>query len=106
VDEPFIENTRYDFKEYFEDIIGINRGKDKPPEEITLWFAPDKAPYIQTKPIHGSQKVKKQDEEGLVITIEVIVNYELKSLLWSFGDEVKVLSPEWLDNELLKKRYK
>jgi predicted DNA-binding transcriptional regulator YafY len=105
VDEPFIENTRYDFKEYFEDIIGINRGKDNQPEKITLWFAPGKAPYIQTKPIHGSQKVKKNDEDGLVITIEVIVNYELKSLLLSFGKEVKVLSPQSLDRQLKEMAY-
>jgi predicted DNA-binding transcriptional regulator YafY len=105
VDEPFIENTRYDFSEYFEDIIGINRGKGNQPEKITLWFAPGKAPYIQTKPIHGSQKVKKNDEDGLVITIEVIVNYELKSLLLSFCNEVKVLSPESLDRQLKEMAY-
>jgi predicted DNA-binding transcriptional regulator YafY len=105
VDEPFIENTRYDFSEYFEDIIGINRGKDNQHEKNTLWFAPGKAPYIQTKPIHGSQKVKKNDKDGLVITIEVIVNYELKSLLLSFGNEVKVLSPESLDRQLKEMAY-
>jgi len=103
--EPFIENRQYDFSEYFEDIIGINRGKGEKPELITLWFAPSKAPYVKTKPLHGSQKKKQENESGLTITIEVIPNYELKSLLLSFGKEVKVLTPQWLHKELLEMSY-
>jgi predicted DNA-binding transcriptional regulator YafY len=106
VDIPFIENTQYDFEEYFEDVIGINKGKNRSPELIRLWFSTSKAPYILTKAIHGSQKVKQNDDNGLVITIEVIPNYELKSLLLSFGNEVKVLSPDWLHQELLNMAYK
>ncbi len=106
VDIPFIENTQYDFEEYFEDVIGINTGKNRSSELIRLWFSPEKAPYILTKPLHGSQKKKVQDENGLVITIEVISNYELKSLLLSFGSEVKVLSPASLDLELKEMNYR
>ena len=106
VDIPFIENTQYDFEEYFEDVIGINTGKNRSSELIRLWFSPEKAPYILTKPLHGSQKKKVQDENGLVITIEVISNYELKSLLLSFGREVKVLSPASLDLELKEMNYR
>ena len=66
-----------------------------------MFFAPGKALYILTKPIHGSQKEKFFDKDvGLTITIEVIPNYELKSLLLSFGNEVKVVSPNWLQQEL------
>lgn len=106
VDIPFIENTKYDFEEYFEDIIGINKAKNGKVELITLWFAVSKAPYIKTKPFHGSQKIKKDDKDGLIITIEVIPNYELKSQLLSFGKEVKVLSPNWLHEQLLEMSYK
>ncbi len=101
----FIENREYDFSEYFEDVIGVNRGKYKEPELIKLWFSPEKAPYILTKPLHGSQKKKSLDENELIVTIEVIPNYELKSLLLSFGKEVKVLLPKELDNELFAMAY-
>ena len=101
VDENYIENTEYDFSEFFEDIIGITKEKGKEPEIIELHFISKKAPYILTKPIHGSQKRKSFDKDaGLTITIEVIPNYELKSLLLSFGNEVKVVSPNWLQQEL------
>ncbi len=105
-DVPWSGNRKYNFSEYFEDVIGINKGKNLSPELITLWFSNEKAPYILTKPLHGSQKKKKQDETGLIITIEVIPNYELKSLLLSFGNEVKVLSPQKLHEELLKMMYR
>jgi predicted DNA-binding transcriptional regulator YafY len=58
---PYIENYDYDFEEYFEDIIGINRGKNSKTELITLHFLPQKSPYIKTKPLHGSQKMIKED---------------------------------------------
>ena len=100
IDVPFIENTKYDFSEYFEDVIGIMVPKDGNPELIELEFTPGKAPYILTKPLHGSQKIKRNDEKGLIITIEVIPTYELNSQLLSYGKEVKVISPDWLREEL------
>ena len=65
-----------------------------------LHFSIAQTPYILTKPLYGSQKKKKLDESGLTITIEVIPNYELKSLLQSFGKQLKVLSPDWLADEV------
>jgi len=105
LDEDFIENTKYNMDDYFEDIIGVNRGKNMEPELIELHFLPSKAPYILTKPLHGSQKQKTFDETGLNITIEVILNYELKSTLLSFGNEVRVISPKSLDEELERMAY-
>jgi hypothetical protein len=46
------------------------------------------APYILSKPLHGSQKVKSKDAKGLVIGIEVIPNYELESWILAFGEKV------------------
>jgi len=44
--------------------------------------------------------MKSNTREVLIITIEVIPNYELKSVLLSFGNQVKVLSPNHLIEEL------
>ncbi len=86
--EHFTPNMQYDFSEYFEDIIGITKSKNVSTELIELWFSPKQAPYILTKPLHGSQKKKSYDETGLTVTIEVVPNHELKSLILSFGKEV------------------
>ena len=61
-------------------------------------------PYVLTKPIHGSQKKKKHDESGLILTIEVIPNIEFEKLILSFGEKVKVVSPKKIA-DLFKSKY-
>jgi len=53
----------------------------------------DVASYVQTKPLHPSQKSEWLDDK-LPVTIEVIPNYELESLILSFGEKVIVKTPQ------------
>jgi predicted DNA-binding transcriptional regulator YafY len=94
LDIPYVLNTDHDFDEYFEDIIGVTLYPDAKPVLITLEFSDDAAPYVLSKPLHGSQKIVSKTESSLVISIEVIPNYELESLILSYGDRVKVLEPD------------
>lgn len=87
------ENHGIDFKEYFEDIIGVTHPDDTEPVDIDLFFTPEQAPYILTKPLHGSQRKISNDQRGLHIRIKVKLNYELEKLLMSFGDNLVVLGP-------------
>lgn len=91
---PFIPNTVCDFNTYFEDIIGVTRHENVEVQKIVLAFDKQTAPYISSKPLHESQKTGSKCEEELRISIEVIPNYELESLVLSFGDRVKVWEPE------------
>lgn len=91
----FIENTKYDFNdEYFSDIIGVTKYTDKEPEKILLEVSSSLYPYIATKPLHGSQKLKESNTNHCIIEIEVCPNYELEQLLLSYGEGLKVLSPD------------
>lgn len=90
---PLIENNNIDFTEYFEDIIGVSRPESPEPTKLDLHFTATQAPYILTKPLHGSQKKVSLDETGLVVSITVIPNHELEQLLLSFGEHVEVLRP-------------
>lgn len=81
--------------EYFDDFIGVSKPEGADLEKIELLFTPSLAPYIVTKPIHSSQ-IDKQVEDGLLVKIEVIPNYELEQLILSYGEGVKVLSPDYL----------
>ena len=60
------------------------------------------APYIISKPLHPTQKTKK-NSAGLEIRIKVIPNYELESLILSYGDGIEIMSPENL-REKIKER--
>jgi len=89
----YIENTSIDFTDYFEDIIGVSRPDNIDPIKIDLHFTSTQAPYILTKPLHGSQKKVSLDETGIVVSITVIPNHELEQLLLSFGEHVEVIKP-------------
>jgi predicted DNA-binding transcriptional regulator YafY len=91
--EKYIENTTLDFKEYFEDIVGVSFTPNEKPLKIKLKVKNDVAPYILTKPLHGSQKKVEENDEFLIIEIVVIPNFELKQLLLSYGNGIEVISP-------------
>jgi predicted DNA-binding transcriptional regulator YafY len=90
-------NASVNFDEFFDDIVGVSNYNRSKVELVALEIADSAAPYILSKPLHGSQKIKQK--VPLIITIEVKLNKELESLLLSFGERIKVLSP----TELLKK---
>lgn len=98
--EEYIENKIINFSEYFEDIIGVSRKPEDKPIKIKLSFNSKTAPYILTKPLHGSQKKLNYDEKGLIVQIEVIPNFELKQLILSYGDSVEILTPESYKKEI------
>lgn len=100
----YIKNITTNFVEYFEDIIGVTKPEHGILTKIELEFNHDEAPYVLTKPIHGSQKKIRHDEDGLVVLIEIIPNIEFEKLILSFGEKVKVLSPKKIA-DAIKVRY-
>jgi predicted DNA-binding transcriptional regulator YafY len=96
--------SRIDWEEYFYDIVGVTRPEDSEVKEIVLLFSPDAAPYVVTKPMHPSQK-NKNTPEGLEVKIKVIPNFELEVLILSFGERVKVISPQDF-NDRISQRLK
>jgi predicted DNA-binding transcriptional regulator YafY len=101
----YIPNSEIDFSEYFEDVIGVTLDNHAKPEKILLRISADLYPYIQTKPVHGSQKSKEKGDSFTVVELELIPNYELESLILSYGEGMEVLSPLSL-REKMKTRTK
>ena len=100
----FIENKDHDFNDdYFSDIIGVTKHLEIEPQKIRLWVSPSLYPYIQTKPLHETQKLKNTDANGYEIEIEVRPNFELEQLILSYGDGMSVLSPEGLKEKIRTK---
>lgn len=97
--ESFSETTlKYqlsdiDWEEYFYDLVGVTRPDGVKLLDLVLQFSPKMAPYVITKPIHPSQK-HKNDPTGLEVRIKVIPNFELERLILSYGEHVKVVSPQ------------
>jgi predicted DNA-binding transcriptional regulator YafY len=86
-------NTGVDWQEYFEDIIGVTKPVDAEVETILLHFKGKTGKYVETKPLHGSQKSKWLNEDILEVSLQVIVNYELERIILSYAESVTVLKP-------------
>ena len=101
-DVTFIPNSTIDFSSYFKDIVGVTLPEDHVDvEEVILKFDATRFPYITSKPIHHSQKVLKEAEH--TITLSVRPNKELEALIFSFGPQCEVLQPQWLREQVMKK---
>lgn len=87
--------TAIDFNEYFEDIIGVTYYEEKDVEEVVIEMTASIIPYVITKPLHGSQKVKDN-----ILTLKLKLNYELESVILSFGEQMKVLQPVELQGKI------
>jgi predicted DNA-binding transcriptional regulator YafY len=98
----FIPNTRYDFKEYFKDVIGISiAAEGQEPEEILIEVDGQQYPYVSSKPMHTSQHLVRFTENGnAVIMLKVIDNFELRQLILSYGKRMTVLKPQHLREEI------
>jgi predicted DNA-binding transcriptional regulator YafY len=101
--KKYIPNKSIDFNEYFEDIIGVTLNNDGNVENIVMKVSNELLPYIKTKPIHGSQKLKEQGATHSLISIDLIPNYELESLILSYGEGLEIIKPEELRVKLNKR---
>ena len=92
-------NTEIDFQEYFDEIVGVSKRSNEI-SKVLIKVTNSLYPYIETKPLHGTQRVVNREDESTVIQIEVIINRELKQLLLSYGSDLTVLSPDTLKEEI------
>lgn len=101
----YIDNPDTDFLENFEDIIGVSFNNSKPIELVKIRITNERYPYIESKPLHGSQtRIHHEDTPThTTLTIRVQLNKELTSLILSFGEDMEVLSPQHLRDEIAHK---
>jgi predicted DNA-binding transcriptional regulator YafY len=95
------ETLNFDSEKYFSNLIGVSIPKDSEVQSIEIKVRAELVPYIITKPIHKNQEVVKKYSNGnVLIKLDLIINYELKSLILSFGSGVIVKKPLYLRQEI------
>lgn len=104
VKEKYNKNTEINWQDYFDDIIGPTK-PETPVENIILRFLGKTGKYMESKPLHGSQKSKWIDANTLEVKLKLIINYELERLILSYADAVIVLRPDTLADKI-KNRLK
>lgn len=92
--------------DYFSEVIGPTVPRDRLPEEVVIRFAQERAPYVWTKPIHGSQKPRPdqplpEPHKGAIeFRYRLIPNPEFYSAVLAFGPDAEVVKPASIRQEL------
>ena len=98
--QKYIPNTKYNFKEYFDKVIGVTIEEGEP-EEILIEVDAAQYPYVASKPMHHTQhQVGKAGNGNPIISMKVIPNFELKQSILSYGERMTVLKPDHLRREI------
>jgi len=82
--------------EIFKHTIGVSRFVGDPQEIILKFFYPQ-SEYILSKPIHQSQEIIKRDGNSVTVKLFLRINYELRALIRSYGNQVEVVKPDSLE---------
>lgn len=95
----------FDPDNYFKHAVGITSGNALP-EDVILKVGIVAAKYLDSLPIHPSQKVKEMNEDHFVFQLRVSITEELIREILSYGGEILVLEPESLKKEIGKRAQK
>lgn len=86
---------------FYKNVVGVTVNTGLQPRRIELWIDTYNAPYVITKPLHNSQRLIKQNEDGsIIVHLFIIHNYELERILLGFGESLEVLRPQYLRNRI------
>ncbi|MCI5057705.1 MAG: WYL domain-containing protein, partial [Flavobacteriales bacterium] len=95
-----IESPDFNPDTHFENAIGVSVGINVPVEEVVFFVTHSHAPYVETKPLHHSQKIISKDHFGVTFSIQVQHNYELEKDILGLGEHIKILKPSRLKRKI------
>lgn len=80
--------------------FGIISPNEEEPQDIILSFDPIQGKYIKTLPLHNTQKVLVDNDEEMKVKLKLCLTHDLVMELLSFGDNMKVIEPKSLADQI------
>lgn len=99
----------YSIEQNYRYCFGIISPNGSDPQDIILSFDPFQGKYIKTLPLHETQEVLLDNDQETRIKLKLCLTHDLFMELLSFGDNMKVIEPKKLSDEIKeahKKAYK
>lgn len=93
----------FSIHKYFKHSIGISVDSEDISEFVELTFSPKLAGYIKNFPIHPSQLILSDTNEGVLIKLRTYINLELVNELMLYSDDVKIIKPTRLKKMMIKR---
>ena len=104
--KTFSRDIRHTFREQKQQIIGMTIFPKEPLTQVVLRFTATEAPYVKASPLHFSQKIVKETKTHVDFALEVKLNYELERDILGYGEEVEVLEPAQLREQIKQRLQK
>ena len=99
-DEPFEFDNGWNIDSYFDETIGVNLEDDYDCEDVRIRVYGHQRHYIDSLPLHKSQKLEKRGKEYSDYSFRLRPEYEFQHEMLKMGCNVEVLSPQWLRDEI------
>lgn len=90
----------YSIEQSYRYCFGIISPNDEEPQDIILSFDPFQGKYIKTLPLHDTQQVLVDNDEEMKIKLKLCLTHDLVMELLSFGDNMKVIEPKSLADQI------
>lgn len=90
----------HDIKRKFDEVIGVNIDDDFDCEKVVLRVYGRQRSYIETLPLHSSQRVKEDGKGFTDYELTVRPEYEFQRAILALGPDAEILSPQWLREEI------
>ena len=90
----------YSIEQSYRYCFGIISPNDEEPQDIILSFDPFQGKYIKTLPLHDTQQVLVDNDEEIKIKLKLCLTHDLVMELLSFGDNMKVIEPKSLADQI------
>lgn len=99
-EETFTMPKDWDAEEYFDGFIGVLCYDDRKKEIVKIKVSTSQANYLRSLKLHESQEEVERNEDYSIFTYFLRPTYDfIQELLWN-GEEVEVLEPQWLRDEM------
>ena len=99
-EEKFRFDKNLNLDTYFDEVIGVNLDEDYDCETVKIRVYGHQRHYIESLPIHKSQKLLKRGKEYSEYSFRLRPEYEFQHEILKMGFNAEVLSPQWLRDEI------
>lgn len=84
----------------FKDIVGVSLRFNESCRHIVFKAYSPTSSYIETKPIHHSQRVVERHEDYIIFSLDLIPNYEFETIMMTYADNCELLEPQDLREKI------
>ena len=94
--ECFKRNKKVNIKKLFDEVVGINLDDEFDCEEVIIRIYGRQRAYLESLPIHKSQKIIFRGKEYSDYSLKVRPEYEFHRAILGMGEDAEVISPVWV----------